>query len=253
MQPFDIQIMINHLQKQKQKTITTIGCSSLTNRIFDQEIPMTKIYKAIYYLKQKRYLHSIKKDLYLIANPMKDIPIEETIEWLYRPLLLQHCKEQFGSQRYIWWEAALQLYMQHYSIPDAISIYNCEKVSKETIIQWKIAYHKTYFQQWNNISKQLIKLKKNSMVYGLSFPLAPIELAILEGLHNNNYQDRMMVQIVEKLLKKHKQLDISLINTILKTGKHQTTSKHLLALMQQLWHKDTAALQAIVKQRLVRI
>lgn len=85
----------------KKEIITIDELATLTRRIFDQENSSQKLYKVIYYLKQRGYLLSIKKDLFIIKDPEDTRTEYHFIEEWYWSILAKHCKQLYRSQWYI--------------------------------------------------------------------------------------------------------------------------------------------------------
>jgi hypothetical protein len=69
--------------------------------IMDKKYSDKKAYKMIYYLKNKGYIISLKKDIYYITSPESKLDQEKLIDKFYRQILKENCKYYLDNDRYI--------------------------------------------------------------------------------------------------------------------------------------------------------
>jgi hypothetical protein len=135
---------------------------------FGEQLHEGRMYKLTHQLKNRGYLISLKKDIFLITIPDK-IPNEQEIEELfYRKLLKQHCQQYCKTNRYIGGLTALELHLHgsNITLPEEIIIYNKDKQAIETILFDKKVNFKTYEAKTKNLynafSKQTTSIKLKS-------------------------------------------------------------------------------------------
>ena len=78
------------LSKNYWKLITISDLQKLLNTLFESQQNMNQFYKTIYYLKNKWFLISLKKELFLIKNPKKDLTEFDIENTYYRKILKKH-------------------------------------------------------------------------------------------------------------------------------------------------------------------
>lgn len=215
-------IIVNKLWKRSGKIINNSHIATIIEQIEEQTPTAAKVYKTSHNLKNKGYLMSLKKNTFLITNPKKQPDEDEIAILYYRDLLKQHCKEYLTGQRYIWWLKALEIHHQNYEVPDSIDIVNIKKNSLEVILFNKTVSYKTYTHKQGNF---LPLIKKHLIIFKLgrhNFPIAPLELAMLESLHNpHSGQSQYIKEYIKKTIRKHKKtLNINFFELCLTNNKH---------------------------------
>jgi hypothetical protein len=207
------------LSKKRKKFLEINEIKKLLKN-YDSNLTDKKIYKTIYQLKNRGYLVSIKKDLFYIKKPEEKISEDEIIENYYRKLVKQKIKKDLPTKnRYIWWINSLELNLLIFNIPENLVIVNdiknsLEKIAKNKTIQF-VNYQgkeKNYYQ----IVKPFIQKIK---IQNLSFPIAPIELGILESLYSPKQEEQNYItELIKKILSK-KRKGLFLIFILLLLGK----------------------------------
>ena len=226
--------LIQNLQKQKKKIISLNDLRNLVYLSFWENTPTSKIYKITFQLKNRWFLASIRKELFYITNPEKPIKPEEIEEQQYRKLLKDHCN-QTSKKRYIWWLTALEIHL-HWSgvtIPETVMIINKDKQSNETLMFEKNISFKKYETKWKNLITPLLKQAiEVNMPNCKSIPVANLELSILECLYNFDTTNRGYIEeCIKKAIKKNgKTLNLSILETIIKQWKHNTSLNRLYSL-----------------------
>lgn len=89
------------LKKRRHKVIFSKELKSLIQKVMTSEYTDKKAYKQIYYLKNKGYILSIKKDIFYIKLPEDHISEDLILEDWYRFILHHHCKGRTDNKRYI--------------------------------------------------------------------------------------------------------------------------------------------------------
>lgn len=217
-----INILVNKMWKYQWKIIDNSFISSLFHKIVDEEVSNAKIYKITHTLKNKGYLLSLKKNCFLVTSPTKSIDEEEVLMNHYRELLKKHCQTYLTGNRYIWWFKSLELHVQNYEIPDSIDIVNTQKNALEVVVFDKTVVYKRFTQSGKDILPQIKKYIGKIKIGKYSFPLACIELAMLESLHNPSaLQLTIINEYIKKILRKHKKnLNFDFFERMLTLNKH---------------------------------
>ncbi len=209
-----------------------------------------KAYKLMYYLKNKWYLLSIKKEIFYVKFSEDHISEDLILEDRYRYILHHHAKSATDNHRYIGWIKALELWVQNFSIPDEIQIINPKKQSKEIVVAWKPLQFKKYSTKDKNFFKQFKKHTSKVKMWKYSFPYATLELAILECLYNfDEIHDRYTYEMIKKIIRKSSNLDLDRLAKILKIWKHHTSINRLYKITKKENKTLAANLLPIIKKR----
>lgn len=232
-----LNFIIKKLSKKIGKLISDDEIKSLQIEYFAWDVDIKKFYKLIFILKQRQYLIPLKKDLYIVSYPENlNLNISNVIDKFYWELLHKQITSKCKKNYYIGSTKALELYLNNYSIPNQVEIYN-EKYSESHAIisdyNWifkqypdtKKSYHskvKNLFQACKS-NRQSISIEKNEYFLG------PIEICILESLY---YIDKTATtyqnDLIKKCIKKYKaKRDRNLIKEIISSGKHHTSLNRL--------------------------
>ena len=164
-----IENLIQILQKQKKKIISSDDLKKFIYLTFWESTPISKIYKITFQLRNRWFLFSLRKDLFYITSPEKPITAEEIEEQRYRKLLKDHCN-WVCKQRYIWGLTALEIHL-HWNgvtIPEIVMIINKEKQAIETVVfEKQIAFKKfetksDFFTYQADKRSKYAKLQKSS-------------------------------------------------------------------------------------------
>lgn len=236
---------------KKRKKIININELKELFKNYDKTLSDTKVYKIIYYLKNRWYLLSIKKDLFYIKKPEENLTSEEIIENNYRKLVKEKIKKDLPTKnRYIWWLNSLELNLLIFNIPENLTIINdiknsVEKIAKNKTIHF-INYHwkeKNYYQ----IVKPFIQKIK---IQNLSFPIAPIEIGLLESLYSpKSEEETYTIELIKKILrKKGKRINYNIIETLIKNWKHHTSINRLYKISKFVNPKIADKLKEIIKK-----
>lgn len=244
--------LVKKVSKYRWTLISTDRIKKIMQNILGDEYWEKKIYKMIYFLKNRKwwYLISLKKDIFYVKEPQDSITEEEIIEKHYWTVLKKHCKEYLNNSRYIWWIKALQLNMMDYSIPDEIDIINPLKQSKEVVLSKKYIKYKKYSSKNISIFNKLKKFTDKVNIWKNSFYISKIELAMLESLYNPDIvSERYIQEVIKKLLRRNKkQLDYDTIMKIIRLGKHHTSINRLYNLAKAIDPEISSKLWDIIKK-----
>ncbi|MCX6823465.1 MAG: hypothetical protein NTX91_05785 [candidate division SR1 bacterium] len=248
-QSFDI--VVKKLMKLKGKLIDIKKIGDILSNVHD-ESTQQKVYKMVYYLKNRGYLCTIKKNIFLVKDPEATISDEFIIDRFYRQLVKKHCREFLSSTRYIGGVKALELNLSSFDAPDELLICNQTKQATEVIMLQKQIVFKTYSKakEKGNLFTFFNSMTKKIAVHGIQFPVACLELSILESLYNPSMVSQGYVnELVKKVLRKQrKSLDITIRASILKKNKHHTSINRLHALAKTIDQTLADKIKAIIKK-----
>ncbi|MEI7557754.1 MAG: hypothetical protein WCJ45_02730 [bacterium] len=110
---------------------------------------------------------------------------------------------------------------------------------------------KTYAKnKTDNLFRFFRKLTKKANIGNLSFPIAGLELSLLESLYNPGMISHGYInELVKKTLRKyHSTLDIQIFEAILKKNKHNTSINRLYALAKTIDPVFSEKLKHLIKK-----
>lgn len=244
-----LQDLIQKLKKRNHKIIYADKLKQVIAWLMKDEYSDTKAYKLIYYLKNKWHLVSLKKNIFFVKPAEEHLSEDLIIEDCYRQILHQHCSDWLKRNRYIWWIKALELNVNNYEIPEEILIVTPSKQSKEVVIAWKTMQCKKYTQKSENYFPKFKKFTTKMKVGKYSFSYAKLELALLESLYNyDEFDNRYTFELVKKVCKKQKSIDMKLIRSIIKLGKHHTSINRLKKICDKYNPKLSDELLPLIKK-----
>lgn len=247
-----IENLIQILQKQKKKILTANDLKKFIYLSFWESTPISKIYKITFQLRNRWFLSPLRKDLFYIANPEKPITDEEIEELRYRKLLKDHCN-WVSKQRYIWGLTALEIHL-HWSgvtIPETVMIINKDKQAVETIVfEKQIAFKKYETKGKNLISNLLKQTTEANMPNCKNLQIANLELSILECLYNFDTTNRGYIEeCIKKAIKKNgKTLNLSTMEAIIKSWKHNTSLNRLYNLTKLTYPTLSEEIKKLIKK-----
>ena len=241
---------VKNILKYKNKLIWIDKIKEIIQNIMDSEYTENKAYKIIHQLKNRGYLINLKKSIFLVKDPEKEYTEEQLLESFYREILKRHCKDFTAWKRYIWWLKALELNITNFDIPEEILVVNEFKQSNETIIFAKQIILKTYESDKKSLFNIFDKFTKKVYIWKNVFPIANIELAMLESLYNTSIINKWYVEeIIKKILRKQKKmLDFNVFEIVLKNNKHHSSVNRLYKLSQWIDPDIAEKLKNIIKK-----
>lgn len=238
--------------KKTNKLITIDKLKILINWILSNEIKNSQFYKIIYNLKNKGFLISLKKDIFLIKQPQKEYSEFDIENKFYWKLLKDHCTSDCKNARYLWWLTALEINYNDKipEIPEEIIIFNNKKQAKEIVIFEKKVYFKKYQVNQKSIFTTLLKQTKKKRISENNFTYANMELSILESLYNiDEYNKTYIENLIIKVLKKQKKnFNIKNLEDILKTGKHNSSANRFLKIIQNSFPDLAKEVKRLIKK-----
>lgn len=250
MQDSHFNIVVKKILKHKWKVLDSWKLKKFIQDILDTNYTDKKAYKIIYYLKQRWYVISLKKDIFFIKDQNQNIEVDILIDKLYRQILAAHCKQYLWSDRYIWWLKALELNIWNNAIPEDIDVINPEKQSREVILASKYLNFKSYTIKKDNLFKKFKKLTQKIKIWKNSFHYSNLELSILESLYNPSViSENYVKEVIKKVLRKHKKtLNFDIFWQILKLGKHHSSLNRLYSISKSIDPELATQIIAIVKK-----
>ncbi len=229
-----LQPVADKLQKRSNKIIYIDELKAVIKTIMADQYTDQRAYKLIYHLKNKEYLISLKKNIFVATKPTIVISMDALIEDYYRMILHQHCNESVGKNRYIWWVKAMEFQLKNLDIPDEILIVTEMKQGNEIIVWDKSASFKKYTSKKVSLFPTFKKHLETIKFGKYSFKYACKEIAILETLYNFDKKvNRYEYEIVKKIIKKNKQRAVEIFENIIKIGKHHTSINRLYDIAKQ--------------------
>ena len=247
-----IENLIQNLQKQKKKIISSDDLKNFIYSSFWESTPISKVYKVTFQLRNRWFLFSLRKDLFYITSPEKLITTEEIEEQRYRKLLKDHCN-WICKQRYIWGLTALEIHL-HWNgvtIPETIMVINKEKQSIETVVFEKQIAFKKFETRWRNLISQLIKQTNEvNMPNCKNLLIANLELSILECLYNFDTTNKWYIEeCIKKAIKKNgKNLNLQNLEIIIKLWKHNTSLNRLYSLTKNTYPTLSNEVKNLIKK-----
>ncbi len=229
-------IVVKKIWKYKNKIIEIKKIKEIIKNILDSEYSEQKTYKIIYYLKNRWYIESLKKDIFFVKDPDKNQKEEDLVEKFYREILKKHCNEYTIWKRYIWWIKALELYLSSFEIPEEILIVNPTKQATEVVTGNKKILFKTYGSNKKNLFSFFYEFTKKISINNITFPIANLELAICETLYNQSVINKWYSEeLIKKILRKYeKRIDIKILENFLKNNKHHSAINKLYKISQTI-------------------
>lgn len=246
-------MIVQKVLRMKKKIVTWKQLKNIVQNVLNEGYNDSKAYKYTYYLKNRWYILSIKKDIFLLKKPDDNIDMEDAIDMFYWQILKLYLSNRFGTGYFVWWVKSLELLQNNFQIPDKIMIINSFKNTKEALLKWKIIDNKVYtshnITEKAKLFKKLKKFSQETYVSGIKFQVASLEHALLETLYSpQDYEKNYIYEIVRKALKKNmKNIDMKTFWEILKLWKHHTSINRLYNIANSinptLWTKVKAVIK----------
>ncbi|MFA7284264.1 MAG: hypothetical protein WC004_00380 [Candidatus Absconditabacterales bacterium] len=248
------------MKKKIGKIVYGDEIQSLQKELLGHSFNMNKFYKLIYTLKNKGYLLELKNGTYIVSYPEAQASEQEERKESYYWLLLHEAIKKHCSSNYcISGAKGLEIYLNNYELPEIIEISNTKLTKKEIVLNKHEVHIKAYDELSSPANKKIrstIKSKRTKVtIGGKSFFVAPLGFCMLETMHytskmHNGYE----TELVRKILKKYKnKIDLPLIATILKSGKHHTSVNRLYNISKGVDEKTSQELFELIKRSSFRI
>ncbi len=243
-------IVVKRILKHKNKLIWIEKIKEIIQNILDTNYSESKSYKIIYHLKNKWYLLTLKKSIFLVKDTEKEYDEPQLLEMFYRSIVKKHCKDFVPGKRYIWWVKALELNITNFDIPEEVLIVNETKQSTETVMFDKQVLFKVYESDKKSLFSFFNKFTKKIYIGKNVFPVANIELSILESLYNPSIVNKGYIdELIKKILRKNKKhLNTKIREDILKKNKHHSSINRLYKLALSIDPTLSDKLKAIIKK-----
>ena len=228
--------VVKKLSRYENNVIHCDKVKSMIQQILDHEYSDKKAYKMIYYLKNRWYMLSVKKDIFYIKDQESKVTQQEIIDQFYWTIVRNHCKEYLRWPWYIAGIKALELHISNFDQPEELTIVNWEKQSTEILMFNKKIIFKKYASGNAELFSKLNKFSKKLTIGKFSFQVSCLELAILESLYSPNLlTENYVKEILKKLIKKYsKIIDVALFGQILRLGKHHSSVNRLYQIAQSV-------------------
>ena len=226
--------VVKKISKHRWKLLDVDKLKKIVSDILDDEYTDQKMYKMIYYLKNRGYLQSLKKNIYFSKDPDSVYLDQQLLEMFYWNVVKKHCKTYLQSDWYIGGIKALELNISSYDVPEELLVVNRYKQSTEVVMFDKKVMFKKYYVEDKKLFNLFFKFTHNIYIKNNVFPIANLELALLESLYNTPLLLQGYVnELVKKILRKYKkQLDHKVWDKILLNNKHHSSMNRLYKIAQ---------------------
>jgi hypothetical protein len=242
--------IISAITKYKHKMISIDAIRRIFAAVMDDAYTDKKMYKLLYYLKNRWYLLTLKKNIYFV----KCIDEEYTEHWLierfYWDLVKKHCKDYVQWDRYVGGLKALELHFSSYVIPDEIMIVNKNKQSTEVVLFDKKILFKTYISANKNLFSLYKKYIQKLHIWRAHIPVICMEIALLESLYNPSIVHKGYIDwLVKKILKTYKSsFNTAIWALLVKNNKHHSSINRLYILAKQVDKNLADSIFLIIKK-----
>ncbi len=245
-------ILVKKLMKRKWKLIDIKKIEDVVKHVYGDVLSTQRVYKVVYYLKNRWYLENLKKNVFFVKWAEEKYSTEEILDLFYWRLVKEHCNDFLTSRWYIGGVKALELSLSSFDVPEELLIVNQYKQSTEVIMLDKQIVFKTYShaREKTTLFPFFWKLTKKVLIGKTLFPVACLELSILESLYNPSMVSQGYVnELVKKVLRKQwKSLDISIRANVLKKNKHHTSINRLYVLAKTIDQDLADKIKSIIKK-----
>jgi len=242
--------VVKKVLKHRWKLIDLTKLKKNIENILADDYSDQKAYKMVYYLKNRWYLLSLKKDIYIVKNPETQYSNEQLLDMFYWNVMKRHCKTYLDSDWYIGGIKALELNISSYEIPDELLVINRYKQSSEVIMFDKKIIFKKYYSENKKMFVLFSKYTKKIYIKNNIFQIANLELSLLESLYNTPLLSQNYVnELVKKVIRKYKKtLDIKVREKILLNNKHHSSINRLYKLSKSIDPEFSEKIKAVIKR-----
>ena len=242
--------VVKKILKYKNKIIEIQKIKGIVQDILDTDYSEKKTYKMIYYLKNRWYIESLKKDIFFVKNPEKIYTENQLIDQFYRTILKKHCNDYLKSKWYIGGLKALELNISSFDISDEIIIVNIYKQSTEKVMGDKQVLFKIYESNNKKLFPIFYKHTKKVYIQEMPFTIANIELAILEALYNQSVVNKNYAEeLIKKIIRKNaKHLNTKVWEDCIKNNKHHSAINKLYKITQTIDPTLAETIKTLIKK-----
>ena len=157
---------------------------NVVSSVLADEYTDQKLYKMIYYLKNRGYIQALKKDIYFVKAPDSLYSDEQLLEMFYWNVVKHHCKKYLDSDWYLGGIKALELNISSFDPPEDLLVVNRYKQSNEVVVFDKKIIFKKYYTEDQKLFKIFQKFTHKVYIKNNVFPTANLELSLLESFYN---------------------------------------------------------------------
>ncbi len=247
-------MIVKKIWKTKKQIITIDELKRYIKSILLDEYSDSRFYKYVYFLKNRGYILSIKKNLfYLKKNPELEENLDDIIDKFYWNILKNHIQDNFGNKYFIWWVKALEIIQNNFSIPEEINVINPYKNSKQTIVKNRFINNKVYSSKTHKNLLFYNKIKKWSQILYInwvSFKVCSPEQAVLEALYSmKDTEQNYIMEIIRKFMRKnHKKLNYNMFTYYIRLWKYHSSINKLYQISKSLHPSLEEKLKEIIKR-----
>lgn len=215
------------MMKYEWKLCMMSDLKKIGKKILLDEYSDTKFYKIIYFLKNRWYIETIKKNIFYIKDPNMSFNKQEIFDKHYRFIVQRHCNEFLVWKWYISGIKSLEIHLKSYDVPEELIIVNQNKQSSEVLLYDKQVLFKTYStaRDKDNLFKSFYNYTQTEILQWQKIQIASLELSILESFYNPSLISKGYLQeLIKKIVKKYwDQINLSIFESILKKAKHNSS------------------------------
>lgn len=186
-----------------------------------------KFYKIIYFLKNRWYLETIKKNIFFVKAPDLILNKQNILDNSYRFVVKNHCNDFSSGRWYVSWLKALEIHLKSYDVPDELIIVNQNKQSSEILLYDKQVLFKTYSnsREKENLFKFFYNYTQEVVLQWQKIQIAGLELSILESFYNPSLISKWYLQeLIKKTIKNYwTQINLLIFESIIKKAKHNSS------------------------------
>jgi hypothetical protein len=204
----------------------------------------------IYYLKNRGYLQPLKKDIYFAKSPEAIYSDDQLLEMFYWNIVKQHCKNYLDSNWYLGGIKALELNISSFEPAEELLVVNMYKQSNEIIAFDKKIIFKKYYAEDKKLFSLFYKFTQKTYIKNNVFPIANLELALLESFYNTPLLSSGYVQeLSKKILRKYKtNLNFNVWEKILLNNKHHSSINRIYKVAQSIDPVLAEEIKKIIKR-----
>lgn len=245
---------VKKILKNKHKILDIKKLKQIYKDIIMEDYSDKKLYKQIYYAKNKWIILSLKKELFYIKDSKEDIDIDDVINKFYWKMLKKYVKEQYWNNYLIWGIKSLEIWNNNFSIPDKLVLINPYKRVDEVLLKEKKILNKMYKIKWFDDIRSFKFFKKQSTkihVDAKLFFIANYELSLLESLYSVAVEDeRYIIELLKKNIRKnYKKINLEVFEYFLKYWKYWSSIKKIYELSLGIRPDFADRIKDILKKR----
>lgn len=220
-------IIVKKMMKYEWKLCMMSDLKKVGKKVLSEDYTDTKFYKIIYFLKNRWYIETIKKNIFYVKDSSSIFNKQKILDDYYRFVVKKHCSEFVVWRWYVSGLKSLEIHLKSYDVPDELIIVNQNKQSSEVLLYDRQVLFKTYStaRDKDNLFKFFYNYTKTEILQWQKIQVANLELSILESFYNPSMISKGYLQeLIKKIINRYwEQIDLSIFEAILKKAKHNSS------------------------------